>query len=233
MFTRAAEWMLALFIAWTAFSSLSAAASDDREQGLLLLHSQAEDKVLDRAMPRLKNQGCTLWHRGSVAGTQGNLDIGAPDRYALFACTSEVLDSAQHRQALEPVLGLGKNARAVGGPILFRKSDEAARDTQNERAYVFKISRYNNLDPDGRERTLDNIDALAADRIDAWKTDAFVAGLRAVGMKTPDEVVIIHYDDAQQGIRFRNQNSDILEQVGAFNRRHLVEYTYISAAPDQ
>lgn len=233
MFVRTAKWMSAMFIASAAFSSFAAAASQGRDQGMLLLHSQAQNKALDEALPHLEDQGCTLWRRGSVAGTQGNLGIGAPDRFVLLACTSEVLDSARHRQVLAPILGAGKDVRAVEGPILYRKGDETERATEDKRAYVLKISHYNNLDPDGRDRALDKINALAAERVDAWKTEAFVAGLRAVGMTTPDEVVVIHYDDPQQGERFRRRNPDILEQIGAFNRKHLSEFTYISAAPDQ
>ena len=52
-------------------------------------------------------------------------------------------------------------------------------------------------------------------------------------MAIPDEVVVIHYDTPQQGEAFRRRNPDILQRIGAFNRRHLLEFVYISATDER
>ncbi len=232
-FAGAEKWLVATIFASMAFMSLEAAAAQDREQGMLLLHSQAQSEAVDKALPSLTDQGCALWRRGSIAGAQGNLDIGSPDRFVIMVCTSDNFESAQHREALTPILRAGKGARLVEGPIQFSNSDKSENATQDKGAYIVKLSRYTNLDPNGMKRDFDAINALAEKRTDAWKTDAFISGFRAVGMPTPDEAAIIHYDDPQQGDRFRSQNPDILKLVGAFNKKHLIEYTYISMAPNQ
>ena len=51
-----------------------------------------------------------------------------------------------------------------------------------------------------------------------------------MGMTTPDEVVVLYYDDSKSGDRFRKNNGDILEKIGAFNKSHLVEFAYFSAS---
>ncbi len=213
--------------------SASSAMSQDRGRAMLLLHAEAQRADVDAALPDLADQGCSPWRQGAVAGTQGNLDIGAPERFVLFACRAEVLDSVQHRQALAPILAADNDAIAVEGPLVFGDAGKTGPEAQGARAYVFKLSRYNNIDPDRRDSDLNRINAEAAGRQDAWRTEAMVAGLRAVGVPTPDEVVVIHYDNAAQGERFRKQNPDILKQIGAFNRKHLLDFTYISAVPDQ
>lgn len=227
--TRASAVVAALMM----FLSASSALSQDRGRAMLLLHAEAQRAEVDAALPDLADQGCSPWRHGAVAGTQGNLDIGAPERFVLFACQADVLDSIRHRQVLASIIAADKGAIAIEGRLLHRRADECESDASDARAYVFKLSRYNNIDPDARDRDLNGINTTAAARPDAWQTEAMVAGLRAVGMPTPDEVVVIHYDDAAQGERFRKRNPDILKRIGAFNRRHLRDFTYISAVPDQ
>lgn len=225
-------WVSAVVVAAATSLIASSAMSQERNRAMLLLHAEAQDAAVDAALPDLAARGCNQWRRGAVAGMQGNLDIGAPARFVLFACRAEILHNAERRQALAAVLAAGKDAIAVEGPLVLGGPDATGPGAPGGRAYVLKISRYNNTDPDRRDSDLDSIDKQAAGRADAWKMEAQVAGLRAVGMPTPDEVVVIHYDDAAQGERFRQQNPDILKRIGAFNRRHLIEFTYISAVPD-
>jgi len=49
-------------------------------------------------------------------------------------------------------------------------------------------------------------------------------------MTTPDEVVVLYYDDPKSGDRFRKNNGDILEKIGAFNKSHLVDFAYFTAS---
>lgn len=219
-----------------AASSLAAAASAsgaDPIQGLLLLHSGTGGAAMAEALPLLENQGCEVWRQGQVAGAQGNLDIGAQERFVLMSCRSAVLASASGRTVLGDLQKADDNLRAVEGPLLFRVEDEAGNADLTNRDYVLKISHYNNRNPAVREDDLERINALAGGRKDAWTNEAMIAGLRAVGMPTPDEVVVIRYDNAQQGARFRDNNGDVLKEIGAFNEKHLTEYSYISAAPDR
>ncbi len=216
------KWMI---LAMASSTITSAGAS--QTQGMLLLHSKNQTAALNETIPQLGNRGCSLWHWGSVVETLGNLDIGSPDRFILLACDAQILDTAENRRALTPMLKNG--AVAVEGPIMFRSDKEGEI---GERAYIFKISHYTNSDPDGRDNDLDSLNSFAADRADHWTYEAFYTGLYAAGMATPDEVVVMHYDNPQQGERFRNNNPDIMKQIEAFNQNHLTEFTYIAVSLD-
>ncbi|MCP5000426.1 MAG: hypothetical protein GY933_17255 [Hyphomicrobiales bacterium] len=224
---RAVKSALAALCGFAGLVAAGTAAGQTASSGLFILHSNAQNEAFTQSISGLADDGCSVWRRGAVAGTQGGLDVGAPQRFVLLSCDDGVLGEATGRDTLAAVLQGG--AVAVEGPILLQKATEAA----GERAYIFKISRYNNADPSARENDLAKINAVAADTPDAWANEGFVAGLRAAGIETPDEVVVIHYEDRKQGERFRNANQDILQQVGAFNRDHLVEFVYIAAVPDQ
>ena len=183
-------------------------------------------------MPELAGQGCNVWRRGAVTVTDGKLDAGSPDRFVLFDCSASILANAEGRAALKPILSDGKTARAVEGPIVFRNTDEAGDAAQKERDYIFKISSFNNIDPDGRARDLNGVNALASARADVWKVEAVVSVATAIGMDRPDVVTVIYYDDPQQGARFRKENKDILKEIGQFNKTHLNEFIYVGGALD-
>ncbi|MGH7818476.1 MAG: hypothetical protein ACREQ9_01760 [Candidatus Binatia bacterium] len=67
-------------------------------------------------------------------------------------------------------------------------------------------------------------------RADRYQTEAIVTPSRAAGMTTPDEVVVLYYDDPKVAERFRNDNGDILAKIGGFNESHLVEFAYFTAS---
>ncbi|MHA1565321.1 MAG: hypothetical protein ACTSX7_08430 [Alphaproteobacteria bacterium] len=208
------------------------AAAQDAPQGMLLLHADTLDKAVDVPLPRLAEQGCNVWRRGSVTVTDGKLDAGSPDRFVLFDCSVTILANAESRAVLAPILSGEKAARAIEGPIQFRSTDEVGSDAERAREYIFKISSFNNIDPDGRVRDLDGLNAEALARADAWKVEAVVSVAAAIGMERPDIVTVIYYDDPQQGERFRKQNKDILKQIAKFNRAHLDEFVYVGGEPD-
>ncbi len=224
---RVAIIVLAVLCGFAGFIAAGPTMAQTPSSGLFIMHSNAQNDAVSQTIPALADDGCTIWRRGAVAGTQGGMDVGTPERFILLSCDGSLLGDAAGREALAPVLKGG--AVAVEGPILLQEASGVA----GERAYIFKISRYNNSNPSARENDLAKINAVAAKTKDAWTNEGFVGGLRAAGIETPDEVVVIHYDNPKQGERFRNANWDILQQVGAFNRDHLVEFVYIAAVPDQ
>jgi hypothetical protein len=95
-----------------------------------------------------------------------------------------------------------------------------------DRQYVFKISYYNNEDIDVRDTDLSALTAKAEAIEDTYITEAFVDVNHALGMATPDEVVMLYYDDAETGDRFRNANSAFLSEIGVFNATHLISTVY-------
>ena len=55
----------------------------------------------------------------------------------------------------------------------------------------------------------------------------------AMGMATPDEVVMIHYSSIEEGNDFRNANQDIEQMAGLFNKTHLTGFTYLFGTADK
>lgn len=215
----------------SSLTAVSSATAADASTGLLLLYSEVGKAKISTTLTLLQDQDCSLWRQGSVAAARGNLDVGDPDGFVLLACGSDVLAGSPGLELLDDLQKLDSDLRAVEGPLLFRLEDEAGSGAVSERDYVLKISHYNNQSPAAREADLHRINALAGEKTDAWTNEAMISGLRAVGMPTPDEVVVIRYDDPQQGERFRGNNQDLLKEIGAFNKKHLTEYSYISARP--
>ena len=41
-------------------------------------------------------------------------------------------------------------------------------------------------------------------------------------------MVGLYYDDPKSGDRFRKNNGDILEKIGAFTKSHLVDFAYFT-----
>jgi len=117
MAAKVATPALAVLLGSAMFLNVPAAAFENGSQGTLLLHSEAQNAAVDVALPGLEGQGCDLWRQGSVAGTEGKLDVGSPDRFVLFVCEADVLDSAENRAALDPILSGGDGARAVEGQV--------------------------------------------------------------------------------------------------------------------
>lgn len=226
-------WIGAAALVASSLMAISNATAAEAAKGLLLLYSELGEDKISATLTQLQDQDCSLWRQGSVAGAQGNLDVGDPDGFVLLACGSDVLAGGSGLELLDDLQKLDSDLRAVEGPLLFRVRDEADSIAVSGRDYILKISHYNNQTPAARESDLQRINGLAGERKDAWTNEAMIAGLRAVGMRTPDEVVVIRYDDPQQGERFRSNNKDLLKEIGAFNKKHLTEYSYISAKPER
>jgi hypothetical protein len=107
--------------------------------------------------------------------------------------------------------------------------EEPLEQKVSDRAYVLKISHYNNKNTDKREQDLGQLDKLVGALPNAFKTEAVISLNKALGMPTPDEAIIIYYDNAKSGDQFRNDNPDIMKLVGRYNDDHLDGHVYYMA----
>ncbi len=228
--SKACKIVPAAIITAAALAAGQSADAQDPGQAMLLLHSDQYVGLVEAALPQLADQGCSLWRRGAIAEANGNLDVGKPDQFLLFSCGADVLANSEQRQVLAPIIAADKHAAAIEGPLLFRNSGDAPAETLLERDYFFKLSHFNNDDPDRREQELTSINTDADGRTDTWQREAIFAGTSAIGMPTPDTIDVIFYDNAEQGERFRDQNPDMLKLIGGFNKDHLTQFTYINGS---
>ncbi|QDG76518.1 hypothetical protein [Labrenzia sp. PHM005] len=206
-----------------AFSFTSAAVQASDKVGVFALYS-AEKGVSQSAFD---NTGCSLTRQGAIVARQGNLDLPDANRFVLLNCNGPQLSGGGAKGLLanlEAPLILEGGLEFFEEPV---KSDEV-----KNRQYLLKVAYYNNKDINARDADLKAIGNIVEPLEDRYHNELFIDVHRASGVRTPDEVVAIYYDTPENGSRFRENNQEILEMVGAFNMKHLVSFTYLVAKPD-
>jgi len=180
----------------------------------------------------LASLDCTVARRGQIIGQQGPLDVTNEAGFAILSCAETVIGDAQRRQA---AMSMFEDAEIVGmleGDIMETDGDGGTSPLA-DRLYIMKLGYYNNIDPDLRERELTSINDVASGRDGAWRDELQIAVDSAIGMPTPDEVVVLHYDSPQAADAFRSANPDVLQMVGQFNGAHLTNFVYLVARASQ
>lgn len=173
--------------------------------------------------------GCTTHRQGVIGAAQGNLDLEQPNQFLLLACETSILEQAERRKDFASIAGSAPETVVLEGHLVdFDVPDGTAE--VSDRQYILKISGYNNANLDAREAELDALNADAEQRPDSYVTEYFVSVQHAMGMQTPDEVVVIYYDTPATGERFRDHNGDLLRAIGAFNKAHLTNFVYFVGA---
>ena len=196
--------------------SLPPATADTAESTALIALLPVGAEVPQAAAAEI---GCTALRSGTITKAQGPMKVGDPGGFALLACDRPILHDAGRRDRFGPAVALFEGD--------FAHLADAWEDPAG-RQYILKLSRYNNADIGGREGDLAAIGKQAKDREDHWVTEAFVNVDDAVGLPTPDEVVVLYYQSADKAEAFRSGNKDILAAVGAFNRAHLTDFVYLT-----
>ncbi len=173
----------------------------------------------------LMKQNCHLRREGNIADTKGKLDINQPNRFLLLMCDSVLLKSNTTRALLNPLKNVTNHLVLFEGELTLSETMEPA-PVGKDRSYIFKMSYYNNLNPDQRDNDFARIDQLKSQRPNHYKSEASIHVSRAIGITTPDEIAIIYYPQPQQGKQFRKDNPDILQKIGDFNEDHLTQFAY-------
>ena len=201
------------------------------EYGLLGLYKVDDAALFETALGAFEqdiaDHGCALSREGMIVGQDGDIDIAAPSRFIWLTCAAPLLRGADTR-VLFAKLEAGAHRLALLEGELFAGENGASAVVG--RAYILKVSHYNNDDPDRRDADLAALQATVATRADRYKLEAFISVSHAVGMMTPDEAVLIYYDDPGQGERFRGDNGDIMKAIGGFNKDHLTDFIYYFGA---
>jgi len=177
----------------------------------------------------IKALGCTLQRQGIVVAQQGKINLNQPDQFVVLACDLPVLVQSEYRYAIANLFDDG-TAIALFEGALTEVESPAGQLVVSEREYILKIGFYNNLDVDDREADLLELQNKTEPRKGRWKTEAFLQVHYAVGISTPDEIVVLYYDNPEEANQFRGNNKDILNDVRAFNAAHLTGFTYLIGA---
>ncbi|KAE9630831.1 hypothetical protein [Parasedimentitalea maritima] len=198
------------------------AATASQSNAIVALYSGTNGLTAQTA----QDLGCSVYRSGPIFAQQGSLKVDDPTSYAVLTCDNPVLENADSRAQLR-----GTVAVFEGDLSLFPAASDSAGI--EERQYILKLGYYNNIDITQRDADLTTLGSIAEQRDGHWINEAFLNVDDAMGIATPDEVVVIYYETADQAIAFRDNNQDMLEKVGAFNRAHLTGFTYLVGAAEQ
>jgi hypothetical protein len=156
------------------------------------------------------------------------MSLPKAERFLLLQCETPLLRDRAGRAALQPLRGNVTEWVVAEGDLMLLDGFSAQIDP--DRAYVLKLSRYNNSDPDGRDHDLSALGRDAASRAHAYRNEAVIAVSRAWGMVTPDEVTVLYYESPAEGKIFREHNGDLMKKIGQFNEAHLADYVYLNGS---
>lgn len=174
---------------------------------------------------KLGGIGCTIQRAGAIVAKQGGIDLEQPNQFVLLACEGPVLADATKRATLK---GLTQGVEIIGvveGDLMNFPGGMGESDVSG-RQYIFKLSYYNNMDVDARDIDLAMLGDAVGKVPDAYVNETFIGVNHASGLATPDEVVVLFYDNSQAADRFRTNNKDLLGKIGAFNKAHVIRSVY-------
>ena len=175
--------------------------------------------------------GCSVKREGIIAAAQGKLSppLPQPDKFVVLDCDQSVLAIADRRNSVSTLFPDGKTIAVFEGTLTEFQTKGDTPDV-SQRQYILKLGYYNNANTDGREADLAALDDKVSSLDGRWTNEAYLGVHSAIGIPTPDEVVLIHYENAEIAEKFRDSNSAILRDVGAFNDAHLTSFTYLVGA---
>lgn len=185
-------------------------------------------EVLKALEGSLGGRGCAVRREGEIATTDGSLNVDKPNRFLLVECTGPLLAARATRALFGPLEAVTSHLVLAEGKL--QRFADGFSAPGVGRAYLIKVSHYNDRNPKQRDRELAAIQQRVETRSDRYQNEAIITPSRALGMTTPDEVVVLSYDDSKAAERFRKANGDILEAIGAFNEAHLVTFAYFTAS---
>ncbi len=176
---------------------------------------------------------CTLLRQGRVTEQRGAKALPSVGRFALLRCS----DGANG--LLESLTGFVSDGQTSEPSFLasgeFNRLEENRALPQDAigRGYVIKLSYLNGETPlTERERHEDSIDDLALTRASGWRREARIYVERATGIEPPDAVGVLYFPSSSDRSEFRETETDIVEEIGRFNRRHLRTYVYLYGEKD-
>lgn len=203
----------------------TANAAQNNQIGIVGLYKVDNPQAANIDNKKVDELGCEIRRIGIIAAAQGKIDLAQPNQFVFLACDAALLNSPENRNALSLIIQGGKRLAILEGNLT-DLPDAKRSSAISGRQYILKISNYNNKDANKRDSDLNELSQEAAQLPDTYVTESFIGVNEALGLPTPDEVVILFYDNPEAGDRFRKNNGDLLQKIGRFNQAHLVDAVY-------
>ncbi len=160
------------------------------------------------------------------------MDVGEVNRFILANCQNSILAVERYRKTLQSKFHQNDNGLLIEGSFIRKEPVFAKSKAAKDRGYLIKISRFNNLFA-GRESEEKEIDDEAGKRAENWKSEVRLRVHHAIGMSTPDEVGVIYYANKKMMSQFVKNSPDLVDAIRSFNKRHLVEASYLTLEVEQ
>jgi len=196
--------------------------------GMFQAKNNTHSKIISQLEQELKALGCTVLREGKSFGGQGNYQLQPTNSFFVLKCEQSLL-AQKPAQALITTLNNETHNLVLLEGLDSQSNEFSSTDTGNNRSYIFKLSDYNNTSPARRNLDLAQLNTSAKSVEHHYMTEAFIRIHDAYGMERPDELVVIYYNSAKDGQKFRDNNPELMEKIGRFNQDHLTRFSYIAA----
>jgi len=207
------------------FTVSAAHAAQNYQVGIMGLYEVSSPQAVIIDTKKIHNLGCKINRTGLIAAAQGKIDLPKPNYFVFLGCRNSLLGSSAYRMTLNSLISGGERLAVMEGDLVnFPNAQRSSPVTG--RQYVLKISHYNNKDADKRDSDLEVLTREASQLPDTYVTESFISVHSALGLPTPDEVVVLFYDTPETGDRFRKNNGNLLNKIKKFNQSHLVDAVY-------
>ena len=223
-----------LNVAQTSDLCVSAEQGECKHPGLVFLYKLSQETTLFSTVLEASTETCLLWRQGGVAGSFGSFRMEDAERFAIVLCPlgEENETEGAVDQIFNAVSDLDLDAY-VGTVHVGTSGHQTDWDSLNSRPHIIKISHFNGQASSQRNADLARINEEALTRKNAWSIDATMKIDLASGTNAPDAIDLISYDSKQAADLFRDENPDILQMVGTFNKKFLSDFTYLSGTHDK
>ncbi|MBV1915648.1 MAG: hypothetical protein KUG72_09700 [Pseudomonadales bacterium] len=168
---------------------------------------------------------CVPYRSGKLIGGNGTLKWGDSDRFSLMTCKSPVLADLAAKGFISKLSSLTDGLNMTEGRLKLMSDKMPSKNSE----YLIKVSHFNNLNASSRQRDLANIDSRARGTRNAWIDDAILEPTASVGIIRPDNLTFLYYPKVGQGKAFRENNPDLMNEIGRFNQVHVERVTYLAA----
>ncbi len=179
----------------------------------------------DTSRSTFQTHSCVPFRSGKLVGGQGTLKWGASDHFSLMTCNSPVLADLVDKGFISKLSTITDDFNLTEGNLNIL-SDKVPTE---ESEYLIKVSYFNNLNPKARQNSLAKIGSSARKIKKAWIDDAILEPKASVGVIQPDNLTFLYYPEAGQGKSFRENNPELMNQIGSFNRIHVERVAYLAA----
>lgn len=198
--------------------------------GMYQLNAENNQKdIIKNIQINTAKVGCQLQRDGKVIDNKGNYALKTINQFFVLVCDSEILASSVSKPWLTQLKQETENLALLEGEFAFI-NENSFTQSGIKRSYILKLSEFNNYDPVARHNDLDKLGNMVKSMDNRFTNESVIRVNEAYGMKRLDEVTVIYYDTPEAGMKFRQNNEDVLEQVGAFNLTHLTGFSYLFAS---